>query len=197
MRRHVLLLSLLAALAAPAAAQEPANAEQRRKMEAMMAAMQPGPEHARLAQLAGTWDVELTMWSPGGREPARAGAVAENEMILGGRFLQSRVKGGQPPMQIESLTLTGFDRRYNRYTTVGFDTWGTYYVTAAGAMKDSLITMHGTDEDPIAGHTQVYDMNLRFVDENTYVTDVTFTDAVHAGEKGSFKAFEAVYRRRK
>ena len=81
--------------------------------------------------------------------------------------------------------------------TVGFDTWGTCYVTAAGVMNDSLITMHGTDEDPIAGHTQVYDMNLRFVDEDTYVTDVTFTDAVHAQQKGSFKAFEAVYRRRK
>ncbi|MGE5925843.1 MAG: DUF1579 family protein [Gemmatimonadota bacterium] len=197
MRPPVLLLSLLAVLSAPAVAQQPANAEQRRKMEAMMAAMQPGPEHARLARLAGTWDVELTMWSPGGGEPARADAVAENEMILGGRFLQSRVKGGQPPMQIESLTLTGFDRRHGRFTTVGFDTWGTYYVTAAGGMKDSLITMHGTDEDPIAGHTQVYDMNLRFVDEDTYVTDVTFTDPVHAGTKGSFKAFEAVYRRRK
>ena len=195
MRHRVLLLLLV--LTAPAAAQAPANAEQRRKTEAMMAAMQPGPEHARLARLAGIWDVELSMWSPGGDAPVKAAAVAENEMILGGRFLQSRVRGGEPPMQIESLVLTGFDRRYGRYTTVGFDTWGTYYVTAAGRIEDSLITMHGTDEDPIAGHTQVYDMNLRFVDQDTYVTDVTFTDAVHAQGKGSFKAFEAVYRRRK
>ena len=197
MRHHVLLLPLLLVLTAPADAQAPANAEQRRKMEAMMAAMQPGPEHARLAQLAGSWDVELSMWSPGGGAPMKAAAVAENEMILGGRFLQSRLKGGQPPMQIESLVLTGFDRRHGRYTTVGFDTWGTYYVTAAGGIEDSLITMHGTDEDPIAGHTQVYDMNLRFVDADTSVTDVTFTDPVHAQGKGSFKAVEAVYRRRK
>lgn len=196
MRHHVPLLLFLV-LTAPADAQAPANAEQRRKMEAMMAAMQPGPEHARLAQLAGSWDVELSMRSPGGGAPVKAAAVAENEMILGGRFLQSRIKGGEPPMQIESLVLTGFDRRYGRYTTVGFDTWGTYYVTAAGGLEDSLITMHGSDEDPIAGHTQVYDMNLRFVDADTYATDVTFTDAVHAQGEGSFKAVEAVYRRRK
>lgn len=197
MRPQTVLVPLLLALTAPASAQEPANAEQRRKMEAMMVAMQPGPEHARLARLAGRWDVALTMFSPGGGEPVMAAAVAENEMILGGRFLQSRVKGGQAPLAIESLVLTGFDRRHNRYTTVGFDTWGTYYVTAAGTMQDSLITMHGTDEDPIAGHTQVYDMNLRFVDEDTYVTDVTFTDQVHTQGQGSFKAVEAVYRRRK
>lgn len=127
----------------------------------------------------------------------KAAAVAENAMILGGRFLQSRLQGGQPPMQIESLVLTGFDRRHNRYTTVGFDTWGTYYVTAAGTMQDSVVTMHGTDDDPTAGHTQVYDMHLRFVDDDTYVTDVTFTDEAHTQGKGPFKAFEAVYRRSK
>ena len=99
MRHHQLLLPLLLAMAAPAAGQEPANPEQRRKLEAMMAAMQPGPEHARLAKLAGTWDVAITMASAGGGEPVRASAVAENEMILGGRFLQSRARGGQPPME--------------------------------------------------------------------------------------------------
>ena len=197
MRHRFLTLSLLLAAALPAAAQEPANEEQRQKMQAMMAAMQPGPEHARLARLAGSWDVEITMWSGPGGESFKAAASAENRMILGGRFLESRVVGGQPPMQIESLTLMGFDRRFDRYTTIGLDTWGTYYVTAAGTMTDSLVNMHGTDEDPIAGHTQVYDMNLRFVDADTYVTDVTFTDEVHTRGKGPFKAFEAVYRRRK
>ena len=197
MRREVSTLVLLAALAAPAAGQGPANEEQRQKMQAMMAAMQPGPEHARLARLAGTFDVEITMWSGPGGDSMKAAAVAENRMILGGRFLESRTTGGQPPMQIESLSLVGFDRRHGKYTSIGLDTWGTYYVTAAGTMTDSLVTMHGTDDDPIAGHTQVYDVNLRFVDADTYVTDVTFTDEVHSRGKGPFKAFEAVHRRRK
>lgn len=198
MRHRILMITLLLALAAPAAAQQSMTDEERRKIvQQMMATAQPGPEHSRLAKLAGAWVVEITMWSPGGGEPMKATATAENEMILGGRFLQSRTKGGQPPMEIESLVLTGFDRRFNRYTTVGFDTWGTYYVTAAGTMTDSLVTMHGTDEDPIAKHTQVYDMHLTFVDDDTYITDVTFTDTAHTQGKGSFKAFEAVYRRRR
>lgn len=197
MRRELSTLVLLAAVAAPAAGQGPANEEQRQKMQAMMAAMQPGPEHARLARLAGTFDVEITMWSDPGGDSMKAAAVAENRMILGGRFLESRTTGGQPPMQIESLSLLGFDRRHGKYTSIGLDTWGTYYVTAAGTMRDSLVTMHGTDDDPIAGHTQVYDVNLRFVDADTYITDVTFTDEVHSRGKGPFKAFEAVHRRRK
>ena len=161
-----------------------------------MALVQPAPEHTRLATLLGTWDVEITMWSWPSLDSAKAVAVAENQMILGGRFLESRVKGGAPPMEIELFELTGFDRRYNRYTTIRFDSWGTYYVTAAGGMTDNLVKMQGTDTDPNSGHRS-YDMNLRFVDAGTYVTDVTFTSADIAPGSAPFKAFEAVYRRRK
>jgi hypothetical protein len=196
--RTCLSLFILAAAALPAAAQQgPVNEEQRRIMEAMMAAMQPGPEHERLARLAGSWDLEITMWSGPGGPSQTMKATAENRMILGNRFLESRTTGGAPPMVIEALSIVGFDRRFKRYTTVGFDTWGTYYVTGAGTMQDSLVTMHGTDDDPIAGHTQVYDILLRFVDDDTYVTGVTFTDSVHTKGKGPFKAVEIVHRRRK
>jgi hypothetical protein len=35
-------------------------------------------------------------------------------------------------MTVESTTIIGFDRRSKKYTTVGLDTMGTYWVTAAG-----------------------------------------------------------------
>lgn len=199
MRSTVLALSLLV-LAVPAFAQRPSPEEQRRIAQAMMAAARPGPEHQRLAALAGTWDVEILMYGgAAASKPMRMMAVVENRMILGGRFLESSSAGGQDPMRFESLVIYGFDRRHGKYTLVAHDVSGTYYVTAAGGYADSTrtITMSGTDDDPVAKHTQIYDMHLRFVDDDTYVTDVVFTDAAHTGGKGAFKAYEAIHRRRK
>ena len=42
------------------------------------------------------------------------------------------VTGGEGEMKMEGLNLMGYDRRHKKFTTVVFDTWGTYYVTGAG-----------------------------------------------------------------
>jgi hypothetical protein len=64
MRHRILMITLLLALAAPAARQSMTEEERRKIEQQMMATAQPGPEHSRLAKLAGAWDVEITMWSP-------------------------------------------------------------------------------------------------------------------------------------
>lgn len=199
MRPLVHVLPVLLA-AVPAAAQVPATPEERQRIaEQVMAAAQPGPEHAELMKLAGTWDVEATFWPSPGAEPVRATFPAENQAMLGGRFLVSRASGELMGMPAEALTIYGFDRRHQRYTIVGFDSYGTYYVTAAGAMDPATrtVAMQGTDDDPITGMTQVYTMHLRLVDDDTYVADTVFHDAAHAGGGAGHKAVELTYRRRK
>lgn len=189
---------LLAAL--PAAAQVPATPGERQRIaQEVMAAAQPGPEHAELMALAGSWDVEGLMWSAPGAEPIRLTFPAENRAILGGRFLETRASGELMGMPIEALSIYGYDRRHRRYTVVGYDSFGTYYVTGAGTMDPATrtIAMDGTDDDPITKMTQVYTLHLRFVDPDTYVTDAVFHDAAHTGGGPSFKAVELTYRRRK
>lgn len=80
-------------------------------------------------------------------------------MILGGRFLLMESKSGEGEMYTETFNLAGFDRRHKKYTTIGLDTWGTYYVTAAGSYNDTTKTlkMYGEDQDPVMGFTQKYD----------------------------------------
>ncbi|HSE95516.1 MAG TPA: DUF1579 family protein [Methylomirabilota bacterium] len=199
MRALALLVPCLLA-AVPAAAQVPPSAEERQRMaREMMAAAQPGPEHAELMALAGSWDVEGRIWSTPGAEPMALAFPAENRAILGGRFLESRASGEMMGMPIESLAIYGFDRRHRKYTVVGYDTFGTYYVTGAGTMDPATrtVAMDGTDDDPITGMTQVYTLHLRFVDPDTYVTDVVFHDAAHTGGGPSVKVVELTHRRRK
>ncbi len=198
--RPLALLAPCLLAAAPVAAQVPATPEERQRLaQEVMAAAQPGPEHAELMALAGAWDVEGYMWSAPGAEPIKLGFPAENRAVLGGRFLESRAAGELMGMPIEALTIYGFDRRHRRYTVVGFDSFGTYYVTGAGTMDPATrtVAMDGTDDDPVTRMTQVYTLHLRFVDPDTYVTDAVFHDAAHTGGGPSFKAVELTYRRRK
>ena len=114
----------------------PNPASQSEMMAEYMALAQPGPEHERLTALVGTWKMEITMWpAPGGEALTTSGKII-NKMVLGGRFLMSESESGQGIMATQSIGIMGFDRRSGEYTSVGFDTWGTYYVTASGAWDE-------------------------------------------------------------
>ena len=197
MRTAAITVAALLGLAAGAAAQQPDEAERARIRDAMMGAMQPGPEHARLAALAGDWTLEVRMWPAPGAEPMVSAGTARNRMILGDRFLEIRGNGGEGAMHVESLLLLGFDRRTSEYTIVALDTWGTYYVTAAGAADPAgRLVLEGVNDDPISGARETYQMIFRPVDAETFVHEIVFTDPAHTMDGVPFRMVEVTYRRR-
>jgi hypothetical protein len=134
------------------------------EMAAIVAAAVPGPEHERLSSLAGTWDVRMR-WMASPDSAVEIEGVMRNRMILGGRFLVSEMESPSQlfGMPVASMTVYGFDRRSGHYTVVGYDTFGTYYVTASGtwdAARDAIV-MSGTETDPRTGRSEVYDMVLQ------------------------------------
>ena len=161
-------------------------------MAAEMALAGPGEEHRRLEALAGTWDREIKVWFRPDATPITIKAKSVNTMILGGRFLKIESKGTMGGMTIEALQIVGFDRRTKKYTQVGYDSTGTYYVTAAGDYDpaQNAITMYGEDFDPIIGGTQKYSFIMRFISPTKYVAEVVFKDEVHTKGRGDFKAVE-------
>jgi hypothetical protein len=178
MRRLTLTLMLVLAPAALSAQQRPTPDE----MRAMIEKLGPGPEHRTLAALEGRWSVDISYNMGGG--PTRTKGTAVNRMILGGRFLHSEatspMPAGYPEMgdaRVESLTIYGFDRRTSEYTILGLDTMGTYWVSAAGVMRpEKTIVMSGQSLDDATGTREMrqYDMVLRIVDADTYVTQIIF-----------------------
>ena len=157
-------------------AQELADIQRR-----MAAAAQPGEEHALMAALAGEWHQILRLTPAPGADVMTMEGTANNEMILGGRFLKTESDLHLPGVEGGSLSLLGFDRRSEEFNNIGMDTEGTYWVTAKGTYDQEArtITMSGEDYDPIFGHVQEYDFKIRFVDEDTYVTEIWFKDPVH------------------
>lgn len=193
----LLLLGCLATL--PAAGQQ--NLEELdwdRIMQEHMRLGQPGPEHDRIASLAGTWDMEITMWPEPGAAPVQLPpAVVESEMILGGRFLQQHGRSEVDGMVIETMSLFGFDRRNDLYNLIALDTSGTYWVTASGqAVDESTIVLSGSDWDGIVGGEQIYDFVLRWEGPDTLVTEIIFKDEIHTRGGPPHKMVETRSRRR-
>ena len=123
----------------------------------------PVPQHQKLAEMSGKWNVTTKLWFNPAEPPRVASGKATGRLILGGRFLQldASVKGGG--MDADSMTLIGFDRRTNDYTMIGLDTLGTYYITAAGKYDEAAkgILLDGSYAMPPTGQNQKYRFTWR------------------------------------
>lgn len=195
------MLMILFALAVPfivqAQIEEQLNAEQAAAFEQYMKLAQPGPEHEMLAELEGKWDMSGWVMPAPGAAPLDFTGKCLNEMIIGGRFLQMTSESGEGDMYTETMSIIGFDRRSNKFTYIGMDTWGTYFVTAAGNYdeKTKTISMYGEDVDEAAGFTQKYDQVLQMIDKDKFILSVVFYNKELTGGADQFKMLEITYTR--
>jgi hypothetical protein len=166
-------------------------------MQAMLEKMQPGQPHRELASLEGRWALDVTFNM--GR-PMKASGTATNRTILGGRFLVSEMatdlkdSGMMGTTRLETMRIYGFDRRTSEYTVIELDTMGTYWVSAAGrAGEGQAIVMTGETLDDHGGAAGMrkFEMSLRIVDPDTYVTDIVFKFP----DRPDLKIVEIVHRR--
>jgi hypothetical protein len=137
-------------------------------MEMYVEMAKPVASHDRLHAYTGKWNVTSKMWMSPGEPPMSAKGSATGRMILGGRFLQLDTNLGGP-FPADSLTILGFDRRTNDYTMVGYDTLGTYYITAAGKhdARMNALVLDGSYAQPPHGGLQTY----RFVFDQPRATE--------------------------
>jgi len=166
-------------------------------MQQMMEAAQPGEEHELLKSLEGEWEQTYLMTMMPGAPEMEYQGTTRNRMILGGRFLEQRAEGTMGPQTVQNLSVTGFDRRHGRFTTVGFDNLGTYSVSAEGQRDPDtgLIVMKGEDQDLLG--KQIYRFELDIRSANEYVTSIIFTQLGPNTFEDGFKMVEIISRRKK
>jgi len=171
--------------AAPTQAQDqtqetPPGPSQEEMQKYFAAVLQPGEQHQLLTRMAGEWSLSIKMWGKPGIEPMQSTATAKNEMM---------------GLKTESLSMMGFDGRSDKYTLVGFDTMGTYYVTAAGDYdaESKTFVLDGTSEHPKFGFTETYQFEIKLVSADEYVTSILFDQP----DGSKFKMVELTYRRAK
>ena len=166
-------------LTLPAAAAEtkapvakPAPSEQE-MMAAMMKLGTPGPQHAALNALAGSWKTTVKTWMGPG-DPKVTEGTAEDTLILGGRFIKEEYHGTFMDQPFEGFGITGYDNMKKQYVSAWVDSMGTMIQTQTGSMDKSgkVLTFHGTWEDPITHKKNPTKMITKIVDDKTHTFEM-------------------------
>jgi hypothetical protein len=125
MIRHLARIALvIAVLVPPALAQESPPVPQ------------PGPEHARLKTLEGTWDAKMIM--PGSTETIPAVATYKSE--CGGLWLASDFRCDSPAFKFHGKGLDGYDTAKKKYVGVWVDSMSTGFLTMEGTHDEKTKT---------------------------------------------------------
>lgn len=177
----VVLMSLIVALpafaagapkkdAGAAAADKAAKAEQDAQMAELMKYANPGPMHALLDPLVGTWKTVNKSWMGPG-EPVVSEGTCERMWLLGGRFLESKYTGTFQGMPFEGMELLGYDMKKKEYSSVWVDNMGTMMAFGAGGQADptgKVITIASSFDDPVSGKPVSYKMVTKVIDNNSH-----------------------------
>lgn len=185
--------------AGPASAQDakpnekPMSAEQKAAMEAWQKLATPGAGHRFLADSVGTWDTEVTSWMEG--PPTKSKGTAENRMVLGGRWLESKFRGDMMGQPFEGLGYTGYDNYTKKYMGTWMDNMTTAVMVSEGTMDAAgkVMTSTSTMDDPMTGKKANIKMTTTVVDPDHQVFEMWGPDP--SGK--SVKQMEIRYTRRK
>ncbi|HPN38217.1 MAG TPA: DUF1579 domain-containing protein [Melioribacteraceae bacterium] len=147
--------------------QENISPEQAQKL--WMEYMTPGDVHASFAKSVGNWDTEAKSWMDPSGEPVVSKGTAVIEMLLGGRYMQSKYFGTVMGMPFEGMGIDAYDNSTKEYKAIWIDNLGTGIIYMLGKHDPSKnqIEYKGKMVDPvIKGETNIRQV-ITFIDENT------------------------------
>lgn len=168
-----------------------AIAQTEQEMKAMMDYATPGEIHKMLAKSTGTWTGAITMWMQPGAPPTNSTGEAKNEMILGGRYLQSKNTGNFMGMPFEGIGITGYDNARKTFVNSWIDNMGTgiMYLEGPWDDKSKSINLTGKMVDPGSGKDIPVREVMKFVDDNTQVMEMYYV----MPDGKEFKSMEIKY----
>jgi Protein of unknown function (DUF1579) len=174
----------------------PAGAmDEKAMMEAMLKYSTPGPEHKALESWAGSWDTTAKMWMDPSKPPQESKGVAENKMMLGGRFLEQSFEGTMMNQPFSGKGYTGYDLYKKQYVSTWMDTMGTMIMMATGTADASgkKVTLTGQVDDFMTGKKMDFKETATVIDPDHNMFEMWMP-----GPDGKmFKTLEIHYMRRK
>jgi hypothetical protein len=96
----------------------------------------PGPEHARLTALCGTWDVEMTFWFQPGSPPVASKAVSTIRSLLGNLFIEEKIEGALNGTPFTTLAWMGFNTSTHQYEATRISSTNTSRIAETGAWDE-------------------------------------------------------------
>jgi len=155
-----------------------------------------GPEHDRLKDMAGSWDVESKMWFGPGMEPIEAKGGAEIRLILDGRYTEQKYECPMMGQPYRGLGFEGYDKIKKKYVSIWMDSMGTGIFYSEGTMDESgkVCTYIGKSDDPFTGEK---DKEMKSVGRVINDDEVVFEMYESQPGVGEYKSMELTYKRKK
>lgn len=169
-------LLLVAALATAAFAGDEKKAatpqQGQAEMQAMMAAVSPGPQHELMKQLTGNHTYTMKMWMDPSQPPMESTGKRSAELLLGGRYLQEKYTGTFMGMPFEGIGWLGYDNGAKEWVGAWVDNMGTGIMNSHGTCDKNTWSMTGESTDPTTGKKWASHSTLKIVDANTFVMEM-------------------------
>lgn len=152
----------------------------------------PGPEHAELMKLAGTWDVESKVWTAPGAEPMATKGKATFTPLLGGRYLRCDLEGTFQGNAFHGIGCMGFNNATRKYEHVWIDGMNTgMLITTGTETEPGGWTLTGSCTGPGGREVKMRDVMKRIGTDRMHME--SFCD--EGG--GEMKCWEGTYARSK
>ncbi|NOX59764.1 MAG: DUF1579 domain-containing protein [Planctomycetes bacterium] len=168
--------------------------EQMQEHMEMMKMGMPGPQHAKLKEMVGTWNTETKLWMGPEGEPTVAKGVSVFTMILGDRYLQEDFTSDFMGMEFKGRGMTGFDNAKQKCVSTWCDNMGTHMMMFEGTYDEATktTTLKGETQMTPTKKAQMRIVEKR-IDKDTCLMQMYITEA---GAK-EFKNMEIKYTRDK
>lgn len=156
------------------------------------AAQKADAEHARLTAMAGTWDVEMTLWPrPGGAGIATTG-TSTIRPLFDGRFIEEKIEGALNGAPFTTLAWTGYNPDSRQYEATRISSTSMARIAESGAYDEAVKQFVLKADYQLAGDT----WHQRTVIQQLSDRSMTATSYLSFGTVPEWKAVEIRYTRK-
>jgi hypothetical protein len=153
---------------------------------------QSDPDHARLAAMAGIWDVDMTFWLRPGGPGITSRGVSTIQPLFGGLFIEEKIEGTLNGTPFTTLSWTGFNTSTRRYEATRIASTNTIRIAETGGYDESTKQFELKADYPFSGDT----WHQRTVIQEPSGNTMTATSYLSFGTVPEWKSVEIKYTRR-
>src|SRR6476661_2325353 len=135
--------------------------------------MTPSDVHSVFGKYAGHFTMEITMSMGEGKEPTVVTVASENNLLLGGRFLEMKQQGKMMGMDYQSITTIGFNNTDKKFALTTITNMGTGTLSLFGNwdQKTKTANLLGQLTNPVSKQTINVRQTVAFIDHNTILIE--------------------------
>lgn len=152
----------------------------------------PDPDHARLAAMAGTWDVEMTFWLRPGAAGVLSKGVSTIQPLFGGLFIEEKIEGALNGTPFTTLAWTGFNTSTRRYEATRIASTNPVRIAETGVYDETTKQLELKGDYAIGADT----WHQRTVIQPTSADAMVATSYLSFGSVPEWKSVEIKYTRR-